>query len=56
MSRKNRNEVMLVNIFFKIFSQFFKIRVEFPFKVLQNNWIPAKKCKKYSNFYGNVVY
>ena len=32
MSCKNRNGVMLVNIFFKIFSQFFKIRAECPFK------------------------
>ena len=32
MSCKNRNGVMLVNVFFKIFSQFFKIRVECPFK------------------------
>ena len=32
MSCENRNGVMLVNIFFKIFSQFFKIRVECPFK------------------------
>ena len=31
MSCKNRNRVMLVNVFFKIFSQFFKIRVECPF-------------------------
>ena len=31
ISCKNRNGVMLVNIFFKIFSQFFKIRVECPF-------------------------
>ena len=31
MSCQNRNGVMLVNIFFKIFSQFFKIRVECPF-------------------------
>ena len=31
MSGKNRNGVMLVNIVFKIFSQFFKIRVECPF-------------------------
>ena len=30
---KNRNGVMVVNIFLKIFSQFFKIRVESPFKV-----------------------
>ena len=32
MSCKNCNGVMLVNIFFKIFSQFFKILVECPFK------------------------
>ena len=34
MSCKNRNGVVLVNIFFKIFSQFFKIRVQCPFNVL----------------------
>ena len=28
MSCKNRDGVMLVNMFFKIFSQFFKIRIE----------------------------
>ena len=33
MSCKNRNGVMLVNKFFKIVSQFFKIRVECPFKL-----------------------
>ena len=32
MSCKNRNGVMLVTIIFQIFSQFFKIRVEWPFK------------------------
>ena len=32
MSCKNRDGVKLVNIFLKIFSQFFKIRVECPFK------------------------
>ena len=34
MSCKNCNGVLLVNIFFKIFLQFFKIRVECPFKGL----------------------
>ena len=33
MNCKNRNGVMLVNIFLKIFSQFFKIWVECPFKL-----------------------
>ena len=37
MSCKNRNGVMLVNIFLKIFSQFFKIRVECPFKFQTNS-------------------
>ena len=32
MSCKNRNGVMVVNIFLKIFSQFFKIWVECHFK------------------------
>ena len=32
MSCSNRNGVMLVNIIFDIFSQFFKIQVECPFK------------------------
>ena len=32
MSSKNRNGVMLINKFLKIFSQFFKIWVECPFK------------------------
>ena len=31
MSCKNHSGVMLLNIFFKTFSQFFKIRVECPF-------------------------
>ena len=35
VSCKNRNGVMLVNILFKIFSQFFKIRVECPFKLFR---------------------
>ena len=33
MGCKNRNWVMLVNIFLKIFSQFFKIQVECPFNL-----------------------
>ena len=32
MSCKNRNGVMLVNEFFKIFSQFFKIRLKYHLK------------------------
>ena len=32
MNSKNCNGFVLVNIFFKIFSRFFKIRVECPFK------------------------
>ena len=39
MSCKNRNKVMLVNIFFKIFFQFFKIWVTCPFKALD-----ARSC------------
>ena len=35
MSCKNRNGVMLANIFFMIFFQFFKIRVECPFNSSQ---------------------
>ena len=34
MSCKNCNGVMLVNLFFKIFFQFSKNRVECPFKII----------------------
>ena len=33
MNCKNHNGAMLENIFYEIFSQFFKIRVECPFKL-----------------------
>ena len=39
MSCKNRNGVMLANIFFIIFSQFFKIRVECPFNSSQRHHV-----------------
>ena len=37
MSCKNRNGVMLVNIYLKIFFQFLKIRVECPFNTHNNS-------------------
>ena len=49
MSCEKRNRVILVNIFFKIFSQFFKIRVECPFntyfKLGPSNYLPFVEAK-----------
>ena len=44
MSSKSRNGVMLLNIFFKIFLQFFKIRVECPLNGLSPTvkWLHVK--------------
>ena len=56
---KNRNGVMLVNIFFKIFLQFFKIRVECPFKQLYHlTTVAEEKCLKliFSNFITVAAY
>ena len=42
MNCKNRNGVMLVNIFLKIFSQFFKIWVECLFNAIVKFFSPVK--------------
>ena len=39
MSCNNRNGVMLVNIFFLIFSQFLKIRVKYPFNLYATDFL-----------------
>ena len=61
MSCKNRNGVMLVNIFLKIFSQFFKIRVECPFNgvILQRAkisvyWIDRRSRLLFLCFYSTI--
>ena len=51
MSRKNCNGVMLVNTFFKIFSHFFKIRVECPFKDLKGNIETTLKNYEFQDFH-----